>query len=456
MHKLIVASTIALLLAGSLNAAAGGVIQTKDGQSQKASDIQAETISGIIWEKAKNQPGTRVRLWDLDDVRYSGQAMDEFNGLSRKLAGGRADRLIADAQQMLNAEKPSGWSDEQWEGVQLSCKFYVAMGRYLEANYGAAVDGLQDYIKEAEGKLSGVGGLVPRVSFQSAVTGKQVTNGGALNRFYLDALEALGLSYLKQGDAAKATKFAFKPLQDLTEEMSSNSGDKEYFDWSLRALRASARYAEAQKDYAGARKSYEDLARVALTKNAGRPSRAAYEAQLKVGFMQILEGDGSGAQSRFYDAKRKWEADHTDGIKTRAWQPRANWIDPDVAYLTAGSYVGMGLVEALKAKRTDDWAEALEYFSTSLSIFNADDEIRSMALLGAANAAAQLAELNKDNKIDVKVGDKTVKKAVTAETYAKLSEKYLSELTTLLPKSKAAEDESIPDIQKIINEYKGD
>ena len=79
-----------------------------------------------------------------------------------------------------------------------------------------------------------------------------------------------------------------------------------------------------------------------------------------------------------------------------------------------------------------------------------------MALLGAANAAAQLAELNKDNKIDVKVGDKTVKKAVTAETYAKLSEKYLSELTTLLPKSKAAEDESIPDIQKIINEYKGD
>ena len=160
MHKLIVASTIALLLAGSLNAAAGGVIQTKDGQSQKASDIQAETISGIIWEKAKNQPGTRVRLWDLDDVRYSGQAMDEFNGLSRKLAGGRADRLIADAQQMLNAEKPSGWSDEQWEGVQLSCKFYVAMGRYLEANYGAAVDGLQDYIKEAEGKLSGVGGLV--------------------------------------------------------------------------------------------------------------------------------------------------------------------------------------------------------------------------------------------------------------------------------------------------------
>lgn len=455
MRNYILVPTTALLLAGALSAAAGGVIQTKDGQSQKAYDIQAETVSGIIWETTKDRPGTKIRLWDVDNVLYSGQAMDEYNGLARKLSGGRGDRLIADAQAIKNADKPSGWDEKQWGGVKLSCKYFIAMGHYLQSDYAAAISGLEEYIKEAE-KADNLtqSNVVPRVSFKSAVSGGTVSNGGGLNRYYLDALEALGLAYLKKGDASSATAKAFKPLQDLTEELSSNSSDKEYFDWGLRALRASARYAEDKKDYKGARQSYEDLARVALKKNAGRPSRAAYEAQLKVGFMQLLEGDASGAQARFYEAKRKWDNEHQG--PERPWQPKNDWIDPDVAYLTAGSFVGMGLVTASKARKTEDWAEALEYFSTSLSIFNADDEIRSKALLGAANAAAQLAELNKDVKIDVKKGEKTEKVAMTSENYAKLSEKYLSELTTLLPKSKAAEDESIPDIQKIINAYKGD
>ncbi|MEZ5992418.1 MAG: hypothetical protein R3E76_08695 [Planctomycetota bacterium] len=442
MRNIILASTTALLLAGALSAAAGGVIQTKDGQSLQAYDIQAETVSGVIWESERDRPGTNVRLWNLDDVRYSGQAMDEYNGLSRKLAGGRGDRLIADANAMINGEKPSGWGDDQWARVQLSCQYFAAMGQYLQSDYAAAISGLEAYIKEAEKSGNLVDrNVVPRASFTSGVSGRKVDNAGGLNRFYLDALEALGLAYLKKGDAASANTKAFKPLQDLTETLSSNSGDKEYFDWGLRALRASARYAEDQKDYKGARQNYDDLARVALKKNAGRPSRASYEAQLKVGFMQILEGDATGAQSRFFEATRNWTKDHKkDG---RAWQPKTGWIDQDLAYLTAGSFVGMGLVQSAKAKRTDDWAEAYESFTISLSLFNADDEIRSKALLGAANACAQLADLNSG-------------KPVQAAVYAKLSEKYLSELTTLLPKTKAADDESIPGIQKIVNKYKGD
>src|SRR5690606_15605950 len=154
--------------------------------------------------------------------------------------------------------------------------------------------------------------------------GKPVANAGGLNRFYLDALEALGIAYLNQGDAKAAGEKAFKPLQELTEALASNSGDKEYFDWGIRALRASARYAEDQKDFKGAREAYDELSRVAVKKQGGKPSRTSYEAQLKGGFMQILEGDTRAAQARFYEAVKNWE----DGHKTtRTQPPRNDWIN---------------------------------------------------------------------------------------------------------------------------------
>ncbi|MCA8915270.1 MAG: hypothetical protein KDB90_07650 [Planctomycetes bacterium] len=455
MKNLILATTVAALCAGVLSAAAGGVIQTKDGKANTAYDIQAQTVSGIIWESERGRPGTKVKPWEVDGVRYSGNAMDEFNGLSRKLAGGQSGRLISDAQAILNMKAPSGF-DDAWSGIQLSAKYYIAMGYYLQNDWEGAVTQLEDYIKECE-KADNLydKSVVPRVDFTSKVSGKKVSNAGGLNRFYLDALEALGLAYLKKGEAKTASDKAFGPLMELTENLASNSGDKEYFDWGLRALRASARYAEEQKDYKGARDAYDDLARVALKKQGGKPSRASYEAQLKVGFMQILEGDTRGAQARFYEAVKAWKEAHKVN-PGRSWQPRPEWISSDLAYLTAGSFLGQGLVTAATAKKAEDWAEALENFSESLSIFNADDEIRSKALLGAANACAQLAELNKGVLVEVKRNDKTEKVALSSENYAKLADKYVSELTSLLGKTKAAEDESLPGIQKIINTYKGD
>ncbi|MCB9894666.1 MAG: hypothetical protein H6839_09465 [Planctomycetes bacterium] len=455
MKNLILATTVAALFAGALSAAAGGVIQTKNGKASTAYDVQAETVSGIIWESERGRPGTKVKPWEADTVRYNGNAMDEFNGLSRKLAGGQSGRLIQDAQAVLNMKAPAGF-DDAWKGILLSAKYYAAMGYYLQNDWNEAIKQLEDYLKDCE-KAENLydKSVVPRVNYASKVSGKAVTNAGGLNRFYLDALEALGLAYLKKGDAKTAADKAFKPLMELTENLASNSGDKEYFDWGLRALRASARYAEEQKDYKGARDAYDDLARVALKKQGGKPSRASYEAQLKVGFMQILEGDTRGAQARFYEAVKNWKEAHKPN-PDRPWQPRADWISPDLAYLTAGSYLGQGLVNAATAKKAEEWAEALENFSTSLSLFNADDEIRSKALLGAANACAQLAELNKGELVEVKRNDRMVKVALISENYARLADKYVSELTSLLGKTKAAEDESLPGIQKIINTYKGD
>lgn len=453
MRNFILVSSLALLAAGVLSAAAGGTIQLKNGRNEKAYDIQAETVSGIIWESERGRPGARVKLWDLKDVVYAGSTMDQFNGLSRKLAGGLAAKLRSDAESFKNGAAPSGFDGEQWNRLKLSLDFYIAMADYIDGDWSAAISGLEDYIKASE-KNTFTSSIVRTGNFKSEVSGQQVKDAGGLNRFYLDALEALGLAYLKKGDAASATKKAFTPLQNLTEELAKGSGDNEYYDWGIRALRASADYAKTQEDYKGARESYEALARVALKKSAGRPSRTAHEAQLKVGFMQIKEGDTRGAAARFYDAVRKWESDHKS--PDRPWQPSNNWIDTDTAYLTAGSYLGQGLVKAADAKRTDDWGEALQLFSTSLSIFNADEEIRSMALLGAANAAAQLAELNKSVMREITENNKKVKVALTSDNYAKLAEKYLSELTTLLPKTSAAEDASIPEIQKLINTHRRD
>jgi hypothetical protein len=97
--------------------------------------------------------------------------------------------------------------------------------------------------------------------------------------------------------------------------------------------------------------------------------------------------------------------------------------------------------EAANARGASDWTQALKNFSMALAIFHTDDQIRSMALIGAAGAAANLAELAKANP-------------AAASAQAKLAEKYLVELQNLFPKTRAASDEAIPGIKKTINTYK--
>jgi hypothetical protein len=440
MRHFMLASTAAILLGGALSAAAGGVIQLKDGKSNTAYDIAAETVSGVIWESEKDRAGTKVQLWDLDNVQYKGQAMDQYNGLARKLAGGGGAKMAKDAREVLSMSAPAGFDEAQWGRVKLSAQYYAAMADFLDMKWAAAISSLEEYIEACEAPANLYDkNVAQRVSFTSKVSGKAVTNGGGLNRFYLDALETLGMAYIKNGDAKSANEKAFQPLQALTEALATSSGSKKYFNWAVRALRTSAENAESLKDYAGARESYVTLRGIAV-KQGGEESRAVYEAKLKIGFMQILEGDTRGAQANFSEAIKNWKSDHKS---TTTAPPKNDWINPDIAYLTAGSFLGQGLVTAATAKKSEEWAEALESFSTSLSVFNADDEIRSKALLGAANASSKLAELAKAEK-------------VVAQNYAVLAEKYLSELTSLLAKTKAAEDESIAGIRKTINAYKGD
>jgi hypothetical protein len=312
------------------------------------------------------------------------------------------------------------------------------MADFLDKNWSGAISKLENYIKEAEKAEHIYDKSVSAVKvFTSKVSGNKVNNGGGLNRFYLDALENLGMAYVNSGDAKAANEKAFKPLQELTEALATTS--KKYYEWAMRALRASARSAHAQKDYAGARAAYQDLLNIAV-KSGGDKSRPAYEAKLNIGFTQILEGDTRGAQANFYEAIKNWERGQNAAGTS---PPSKDWLAPDEAYLTAGSYLGQGLVEAATARGADDWAKALMNFSTSLAIFNADNEIRSKALLGAANACAKLAEAAK--------GDKAA-----ARNHATLAEKDLAELTSLFGKSAAADDDLVPEIQKTINAYKGD
>lgn len=435
-HAIIAA--LAIMLGTSLSAAAGGAIQLKNGKSSEAYDITAETISGVIWETEKDRPGTKVQLWDLEGVQYKGNAMDEFNGLARRLSGGLGARLSKDANSVIGMNAPAGFDGAQWARIKVSALYYLAMADFLNKDWSGAVAKLENYIKEAEKTEHMYDKNVATARpFASKVSGKSVTNAGGLNRFYLDALENLGVAYVNMGDARSANEKAFKPLQELTENLATTS--KRYYDWALRALRASARSAHALKDYAGARAAYQDLLNIAV-KSGGDKSRAAYEAKLNIGFTQILEGDTRGAQANFYEAIKNWKA----GQNAQNTSPPArDWLAPDEAYLTAGSFLGQGLVESAGARSAEDWAKALENFSTSLSIFNADNEIRSKALLGAANACAKLAEASKADK-------------AAAKNHATLAEKYLAELTSLLSKTLAAEDDSIPEIQKTINAYKGD
>ena len=448
MRNLMITASMALLFGGVLSAAASGSIRLKDGTSNAAHDIVAETVSGILWESAPRTPGARIRLWDVETVNYNGQTMDDYNRMARALSGGRGATLIKDGESYLKEAAPPGYNATQWKRIQLSCSYYAAMGHYLNGDYASAIAGLEAYIKEAEKADNIEKNSVLRASFASKVSGQTVSDAGGLNRFYLDALETLGMCYIRQGDGKSASEKAFKPLQDLTGEL-ARTGGREYFDWGIRALRASADYAEGEGDFKAALAAYDELQAIAMRKEGGRPSRAPYEAQLKGGFMMIASKDTRGAQARFNEAVNNWNNARGLGVKN---PPRGDWLTADTAYLTAGSFVGVGMVKAIDARRVEQWADALEHFSTALSIFASDDEIRSMALLGAANAAAQLAELNKDRKTDVK----GVSKALIAENYAKLSEKYVSELQTLFGRTKAAESETLESIQATINKYKGD
>lgn len=438
----IFAAAILSICATSLFAG-GAVIEQKDGKSENAYSIETESISGVTWSKARNNPGTKIDLWNVEHVKYSGKGMDEYNGLARKLSAGRGKDLTDHADIYLKmAEPPQGVDAESWVRIKLACRYYRGQGLALTGQDNAAVEELAGFVTDAEAQAA-EGGL--NLKFTSAVSGKPVAKAGGLHRLYLDGLEALGLALLRKGESAKATETAFKALLDISQELASKSGKNQYFNWALRALRVSARYAEDRKEYSAARQSYEALAKVALQKEGGRASRTSNEASLRVGFMQIKEGDVRGASSRFYEAIREWEAAygpaHDPNTNPPAFKP--NWITPDVSYRAAGAYVGQGMVEAAQARNSQQWGKALKNFCSSLAIFAADDEIRSMALLGASNAAAQLAEQSKGN-------------AVVASNYAKLAEKYLAELTGLYGKSKAAEDDQVAVIQAHIRTYKKD
>jgi hypothetical protein len=154
-------------------------------------------------------------------------------------------------------------NDDEWTRVQLACQFYVAAGTAMEGDFAGAIAKYTEYLKAAEGKAldSGI-----RAKFKSAVSGKDVTNGGGLHRLYLDGLTGLAMAYLGSKDAQKANDMAIKPLLELCSSLAGPSGKKEYFDWSLKALRALAQYSEGAKEYKNAREAYDMLARTALQK----------------------------------------------------------------------------------------------------------------------------------------------------------------------------------------------
>jgi hypothetical protein len=169
-----------------------------------------------------------------------------------------------------------------------------------------------------------------------------------------------------------------------------------------------------------------------------------------IGFMLIEEGNLSEASTQFLASTRDWERAHLSPELIRPDRlpapPANDWITPDVAYLAAGSYLGQGRIDSSKARKSKnaaDWTKAYQNYSTSMSIFMSDEGLRSQALLGAAEACAQLAELKRAT-------------AIEASNYAKLAEKYVAELTTLYPKSKAAETGPLPEITATVKKYKKD
>jgi len=433
-----VLGVFAVLLAGAL-AAAPGVIRKHDGTTHEASNILSETVSGISWEIERNRPGVRIKLWEIESLRYRGQEMDEFNSLPRKLAGGLGSRLVQDANDFLSMEPVRGFSAADWKVIQLAARYYRAQGFRLQGQYEEAARAFEQYLTEAEANTV-TAGIYGNVTYRSPFSDRAVNNAGGLHRYYLDALEALGSVFLHLNDVDSANKKGFTPLQELSDQLSQRSGDRDYYNWALRALRSSAIYAEDQKEWPAARDAYERLQQVAMRRDGGRASRESNEAMLKVGYMEVKAGNARLASARFIAATRAWEQAHIRNVDRMA-PPRAEWINPDEAFVVAGSYVGMGMVEAAGARNVNDWARALRAYSLALAMFDSGQEIRSLALLGAAQASAKLAELNASS-------------AKVADNYARLAEKYLNELQTLIPNSRAASDESIPEVSRAIQAHK--
>ncbi|MDC1141674.1 hypothetical protein OAU50_01160 [Planctomycetota bacterium] len=439
MNKFITTFIVAAAFAGVL-AASGATIQMKDKKNHKAYSIESETLSGIGWESARKVPGKRLYIWDVESVRYDADGMDEYNGLQRKLEGGRGAKLASDAKSYLgDSEMPEKLSKDEWARIQLQAQYYYAQGLFLQSQYDDAIEAFETYLKDAEkaAETKVDRALPSKVISKSAITGKKIANVSSLNRFFLDGLEALGLAYLRKGEADKAMKGAFALLQDITDTL----GRAEAFDWSLRALRSAASYAEQNDNYADARKSYEQLELVALRKASGRATRTSIEANLKVGYMLVAEGKTRDAKSRFFKAIRAWET-QVKALEKNPGAPKKNWIDSDLAYETSGAYVGQGLVmlkEAEKSKKVEDYTEALDSFSKSIALFNADSEIRSMALLGAARASQLL--------------EGKAKTDAAKELYGKWTARYVLELDALHGDSKTIDSEWMKEIRKTANKY---
>ncbi|MHC4841977.1 MAG: tetratricopeptide repeat protein [Planctomycetota bacterium] len=438
MNKTIATFIVAAAFAGVL-AASGATIQMKTKKTHSAYSIQSETLSGIHWEESRKMPGKRIYIWDIESLRYDADGMDEYNGLQRKLEGGRGAKLASDAASYLgDSEKPKKLTDDEWARIQLQAQYYYAQGLFLQSQYDEAIEAFETYITDAEKVAeNAVERALPSQPIgKSPITGKAIKNVSSLNRFFLDALEALGLAYLRKGEADKAMKGAFALLMDITDKL----GRPEAFDWSLRALRSAASYAEDNNNPTDARKSYEQLEQIALRKAKGKPTRTSIEANLKVGYMLVEEGKTRDAKARFFKAIRAWET--VENFEKAPKAPKKNWIGSDLAYETAGAYVGQGLVilkDAEKSKKAEDYTKALDSFAKSVSLFNADDEIRSMALLGAARASQLLAGKAKSDS--------------AKGMYGKWTARYVMELDMLHADSKAVSHEWMKAIRKVANKH---
>jgi len=435
--------TLLALAAGaaSLGAAARGIIDTRDGRNLPAISIEGESLHGVTWMAQRNQPGTRVEIWDVLHVRYDGQMFDQYNSMARKLTPAQSRRLEEDAQSYLReGEKPPAYMSEvEWTRVQLTCRFYVARALALQEKWPEAAEKFADYLKAAEDRP--IDGPLA-ATFRSAISGREITKAGGLHRLYLDGLEGLGLAYMAMKEPVKANELAFKPLQNLGAALASRTNKGEYYSWAIRALRTIAINAEENKEFKAASDAWDSLFKMAQAKDSGRPSRAQYEAMLKVGYMKVKEGELNEARTRFFGPISRWEAGaHSEDSVSNPKPPQAGWISADIAYLTAGSYVGQGMIDAARANRAEDWASALTNFSMALAVFRSDEEVRGMALLGAAHASSMLAQVN-------------AAKPDVANLHARLAEKYLTELTTEVSRASSTRSEAIPEIEARIAKFK--
>lgn len=423
-----------------------GSVAKKDGNAVQFKSLEGETLSGIEWKDANRNPGSRIEIWDVDQVRYSTKGMDQFNGLSKKLQSGRGDMLEKDAATYVS-DPGKDLDEDDKRRIKLTAMYYVARGKLLQGSAEAA-DAFMNYLKEAEtlakegaSKAGNPANFVRGVTFDSP-TGNKVAEAGLLHRLYLDALDGLGEAYVRAGNADEGAKKGYDKLVELTTALAKKSGKNDYYDWAVRALKAAAAVAEGSQGDAKAvakraREVYEKLANVALLRAGGKKSREVIEANLKVGLLMIDEGNANGAQGRFSGPIREWETDQKDTKNP----PKATWLTSDRAYEVAGCYLGQGLVVAASAKTGDEWASSLRYLATAIGMFAGDAEFRGQALLWAAKACAEMAKGSKDKE--------------AAGHHASAGEIYLLELRMTLGSTRAASNPDVAEITKTIDKFKG-